>query len=339
VIGIWLYLPGTFTGWNLWVFAGALIIAPLSALLSARLNVRRESPRNGAAEGATRSGNRPRGILFLGMWVVVPLILESALGCWLMSLNVEAKALGGAWSKLNVATFQTRLDLAGYSLLLDQPSPDVFWSPEPVRKWLIEQAPRSQATAVAAWNDGKFLWWPALKVIVFISWWVGVIRWVINRNILNRIFYSNLMPGATYWDRLLVASRLSVAPFLGGAIAGLLIYTLIVKILWPLYEHPYAIATIGPPLGLLIWVVAAACEVGILGATQMEDEREWWSRLSAMVLIVAVAWLVVFGVVLYVPSLVSWTGDHFNLIAVNAGLIGGWLVTAIGGVMAGQQVQ
>jgi hypothetical protein len=51
-----------------------------------------------------------------------------------------------------------------------------------------------------------------------------------------------------------------------------------------------AAATFGPSLALWVVVVAFLAEVAFLGGTIHEGEREWWARLSAWLLMAAVAW-------------------------------------------------
>jgi hypothetical protein len=291
------------------------------------------------AEGPAdlRQEERPSGIFALGVWVVAPLLIMVTLGCWLLMLQIR-KTAGVPLEDVVPETFETRLGHNVYSMLFDRPNPKDFGFLTS-HNWFFTQAPH-RTTALALWKDGAFFWWPALKCMAFFSWWVGVTHWVVNRNVLNRLFYSNVMPGATFYDRCLVAARLTTAPFMAGAIGGLLFYMLVVLILWRLHGQPYAIATIGPPLGLMVWVVAAASEVGLLGSTQMEDEREWWARVSAMVTITAVTWIAVFGMVLYVPYATAWAGETFlNQVVINTGLIAGWFATAISGALAGRRAQ
>ena len=93
-----------------------------------------------------------------------------------------------------------------------------------------------------------------------------------------------------------------------------------------------AVATFGPPLALLVVVVAFLAEVAVLGRTIGEAEREWWARLSAWLLMAAVAWSTFFGCLLFVPALLIWFNDRY----VNTGIVAGWIATTVGGLMAGR---
>ncbi len=92
------------------------------------------------------------------------------------------------------------------------------------------------------------------------------------------------------------------------------------------------IATCGPPLALLVVVVAFLAEVAVLGRVIGEAEREWWARLSAWLLMSAVAWATFFGCLLFVPALLIWFDSRY----VNTGILAGWIVTTVGGVRAGR---
>src|SRR5262249_49420580 len=84
----------------------------------------------------------------------------------------------------------------------------------------------------------------------------------------------------------------------GGGWGAFLLVGL-VTVSWPRRDQPHAVATFGPPLGVLVLIIAAFSEVGLLGRALNEDEREWWARACAYLLIHALGWLVVFGACVY----------------------------------------
>ena len=43
--------------------------------------------------------------------------------------------------------------------------------------------------------------------------------------------------------------------------------------------------------------------IGLLGRALSDERREWWSRLSAWLLIYALAWIGIFGLAFYAPVL------------------------------------
>ncbi|MBI3480605.1 MAG: patatin-like phospholipase family protein [Nitrosomonadales bacterium] len=56
------------------------------------------------------------------------------------------------------------------------------------------------------------------------------------------------------------------------------------------------ILTFGPPLILLAFALAVFVYVGLIGRVFDEHQREWWSRLMALVFFAAIGWLVLFGI-------------------------------------------
>ena len=144
--------------------------------------------------------------------------------------------------------------------------------------------------AVEGWEAGKFFWWPALVVIVFFAFMHGVANLCVNWFTLFRLladegFVRNSPPYSV--NRLGMAVTLAIAPFCSGRVGGLLFYVLVIKGLWQWHDQPHALVTFGPPLTLVLFTLAAALEIGLLGRRLEEDEREWWARAGAVVLLAA----------------------------------------------------
>ena len=84
------------------------------------------------------------------------------------------------------------------------------------------------------------------------------------------------------------------------------------------------------PLVLATLMAVGVFSVGISSKVTNDDDREWWSRAGAWMLIATVGWLVFFGKVLLLPKLIlsldlKWQG---TLSAVSAAV--GWYVTKAG---------
>jgi predicted acylesterase/phospholipase RssA len=134
---------------------------------------------------------------------------------------------------------------------------------------------------------------------------------------------------------------------LGGAIAGLFSGAAGGAVLGVLLQLAYgrlagkdmaeearetaAVLTLGPPVVLLVFALGAFAQVGVLGRYLEEDAREWWASLCGRVLLVALAWAAVFALALFSVPLLIWAGP-----LVRAGLGTGWVVTAVGGAVAGR---
>jgi hypothetical protein len=121
--------------------------------------------------------------------------------------------------------------------------------------------------------------------------------------------------------------------FFSGAIGGVLL-TLLEVLIRSLNDSNRSelIATIVPPLGLLILVVGLVVEVALLGRVITEAEREWWARVAALLLIAAVAWLGAMGTILYVPALFLYAGVPMRL-----AMTSGWLGATAIGVLTGRR--
>ncbi|MGO8959208.1 MAG: hypothetical protein ACLQFR_17855, partial [Streptosporangiaceae bacterium] len=96
-------------------------------------------------------------------------------------------------------------------------------------------------------------------------------------------------------------------------------------------EQPWLRAMTGPPLLLLAVVVGIVVQVALLGPVGSESEREWWGRLAAAMLLMALGWFVTLGVIVYGPAVLL--GSH-QLMA--AALASGWVATTVAGVLAGK---
>jgi hypothetical protein len=68
------------------------------------------------------------------------------------------------------------------------------------------------------------------------------------------------------------------------------------------------LATFGPPLAALSIATGAVVYVGFISRSIMawDADREWWARAGALILRFAVAWMVVFGVVIFGPPALVW---------------------------------
>lgn len=126
------------------------------------------------------------------------------------------------------------------------------------------------------------------------------------------------------------------SPFLAGGIGGFLVYVLLVKLLW--FLPSYALAAFGPPLAMLVVVLASFSEAGLLGDLLNEAEREWWARAGAWMMIYAAGYAIVFGISLYGGWLIQYIFSQLGP-AWQAAIASGWLATTIGGVLAGRSPQ
>jgi hypothetical protein len=94
------------------------------------------------------------------------------------------------------------------------------------------------------------------------------------------------------------------------------------------------VLTVGPPAIVLSFYVACTIEVMLLSRIQSEYEFEWRNRLNADLLRFAFAWLAFFGVIFYLQrAFVALGNEHY----IKPTAIVGWLITTLGGLIAGQR--
>ncbi len=120
--------------------------------------------------------------------------------------------------------------------------------------------------------------------------------------------------------------------FLAGASGGLLL-AFLVKLLASGLLDPCLLATFAAPLAMAVIVAAQMVEVALLGRRIEESEREWWSRLSAMLLIAAFVWIGIASTIIYLPALMIRVDA-----SMRAALAAGWVGTTAAGVLAGRSL-
>jgi len=90
-----------------------------------------------------------------------------------------------------------------------------------------------------------------------------------------------------------------------------------------------------PPAILFSFSLAIVMLIGIQGINTLETVREWWSRMGAWLCIYGMAWMVVMVSAVYGPIAAAYllSGDTW---AAHYSAIGTWLLTTLGGIMAGK---
>jgi hypothetical protein len=97
--------------------------------------------------------------------------------------------------------------------------------------------------------------------------------------------------------------------------------------------HPQLFAAVDLPLTLGLVFLQITLFAGLASRDMTDDDREWWGRAAAWILMFAIAWLAAGALVLYAPVLLSKT---FSLAGISetAGRIWLALLTVLGGGMA-----
>ncbi len=104
----------------------------------------------------------------------------------------------------------------------------------------------------------------------------------------------------------------------GVVFGGLLVAIVNEFLYFDQQSHPALFATFGPPVFLVAIILAGFSEIAVAGGWYSEYEREWRSRLTAWLLIIAAGWTVLFGTVIYLPQLLDNKGGTASVAAVAA---------------------
>src|SRR5215467_4633059 len=90
-----------------------------------------------------------------------------------------------------------------------------------------------------------------------------------------------------------------------------------------------AYTTVAPPAFLSAFSLAASLFAGLASHLMSEEDREWWSRFGAWLLMASVAWTVVAAVTLLLPQLLIWA---YAMAAAGIATIGSGAITVLGGL-------
>jgi uncharacterized membrane protein len=88
-------------------------------------------------------------------------------------------------------------------------------------------------------------------------------------------------------------------------------------------------AVVAPPTFLLSFTLSASIFVGLASREMSEEDREWWSRFGAWLLMASLLWAAVSSVTLLLPQLLS---ELYTLAVTGVATIGSGLMTVLGGL-------
>jgi hypothetical protein len=97
---------------------------------------------------------------------------------------------------------------------------------------------------------------------------------------------------------------------------------------------PWIQVAFGPTLICLSLFAGTTLLLGLMGSDYPDGAREWISRIGAMIAIVCAVWTGLFLLVVLGPWAFAWLLANYGAIALTA--TSGWLLTTIGGVLAGK---
>jgi hypothetical protein len=89
-----------------------------------------------------------------------------------------------------------------------------------------------------------------------------------------------------------------------------------------------------PAIVLYAFALSIILLIGMMGRESTEAVREWWSRLGAWLSIYGFAWMLIAVTAVYGPMLAAFILDSGTW--KGSSVVGGWLVTTVGGLLAGK---
>lgn len=147
------------------------------------------------------------------------------------------------------------------------------------------------------------------------------------------------IPGVPAFRKKLILTLLVLFVLLGvPQLALLLLYCQHLFMFCILFFVPPALilsvaAVLTPLLLLGIPCIVLEISMGIIGNAMEDSQREWLSRLRAFTFLWGIVWLGLGGFSLLGPALVAWLG---KMVIAKYTVLGTWVFTTIGGVIAGQ---
>ncbi len=89
-------------------------------------------------------------------------------------------------------------------------------------------------------------------------------------------------------------------------------------------------ACFGVPFVFLILSCVGVLSVGVSSKITGDDDREWWSRAGAWVLVVSLTWLMFSSLVLLLPDAVTQVDRRWSISLSTASAVLGWIVSRAG---------
>ncbi|HEY5761284.1 MAG TPA: patatin-like phospholipase family protein, partial [Steroidobacter sp.] len=184
--------------------------------------------------------------------------------------------------------------------------------------------------------DGPF-WSTGNPVLMFSVLWctvIPLIGWLVVESLyrLRHDIPDDLKHTGKFEFAALVLSGLAISIVLALVIHGLLL---------PLYNHPGLYVMLTLPILLALYLLARTLFVGLASLSETfvtgakpalvnDGDREWWARLSAWILAIAIGWIVVTTLCLFGQYLFDKISNSAKPLVAAAGGISGIAAALLG---------
>ncbi len=172
---------------------------------------------------------------------------------------------------------------------------------------------------------------PLLGVGLYFSLWTGAC-------LIRRIVHYKKKRGSN--------GPISKLVMFTAALTGILVGYLFVPFSYLLIPPPgshdltynnWHIMTYGPPVTILMMLLAGVIHIGLMGRGMSDAHREWWGRLGGWLLLVASCWLALFLIAIYFPPALGWLfGKESSWHPKTAAGVLAWIASTLYGVFFGK---
>jgi len=106
-----------------------------------------------------------------------------------------------------------------------------------------------------------------------------------------------------------------------GVVAGLLAWLSAARLFPDPSLHSELYCTLAAPLYLVLFLLSLTLFAGLSSLWTSDEDREWWARMGAWVLIVCAAWAVLNGTVIFGPAAISKIPEYLASLGGISGII------------------
>jgi hypothetical protein len=164
--------------------------------------------------------------------------------------------------------------------------------------------------------------------------------------VLSGVWLGPIMgvrPAAGWWQEVKDGCWLAGFAFVAGGLGGVLTGWIARKFsawapLVPCLPVPHAsgiakVACWGTPLLLGALLLTGVLHIGLMSLKFNNEKREWWARMTGWLLICSLVGAGLFGLGIYAPLGIGLLGGY---VKTKTALIGGWILSTLGGLLAGK---